>query len=112
MSAAKSYPIAPLERITKVEERLRDENLEVNFSNFSVIFIREMITYFKDENKKSKKSLIIKKFLCTILKSFDTFFVFATTSSSVTLSVTRSDSLLMPISIDVACGLTRLVRNK
>ena len=48
--------------------------------------------------------------LTTILKSFDTFVVIATTSSSITLSVTGIGLIPIPISTATACGLS--VRNK
>ena len=63
-----------------------------------------MITYFKDENHKSKKKNKKYKTLTTILKSFDTFVGFATTSSSISLSVTGFGLIARPISTATACG--------
>ena len=37
------------------------------------------------------------------MKSFDTFAIFATTSSSITLSLTRLGLIVIPISIASAC---------
>ena len=50
----------------------------------------------------------IEKFktLTTILKSFDTFVAFATTSSSITLSLTGIELIAIPISTTTACGLS------
>ena len=55
-----------------------------------------MITYFKDENNKSKKKYEKYETLTTILKSFDTFVVIATTSTSITLSLTGIDLIAIP----------------
>ena len=65
-----------------------------------------MITYFKDKNKKSKKKYKKYETLTTILKSFDTIVIIATTSSSITLSVTGIGLLAIPISAATACGLS------
>ena len=48
--------------------------------------------------------------LTTIIKSFDTIVIFATTSTSVTLCVTRIGLIIRPIWTGVTCGLT--LRNK
>ena len=65
-----------------------------------------MITYFKDKNNKSKKKYKKYKTLTTILKSFDTFVIIATTSSSTTLSLTGIGLIAIPISTATACGLS------
>ena len=66
--------------------------------------IREKITYFKDKNCKSKKNQ--NKMLTTILKSFDTFVNIASTTSSITLSLTGNSWVGIPTSTGIACGLT------
>ena len=65
-----------------------------------------MIAYFKDKNNKSKKRYQNYKTLTTKLKSFDTFVIVATTSSSITLSLTEIGCLDVPISTALACGLS------
>ena len=65
-----------------------------------------MITYFKDKNNKSKEKYKKFKTLTTILKSFDTFVIIATTSSSITLSLTGIGLIAIPISTATACGLS------
>ena len=65
-----------------------------------------MITYFKDQNHKSKKRYKKDKMLTTILKSFDTIVIFGATSSSTTLSLTGIGLIAIPNSSGVACGLT------
>ena len=44
--------------------------------------------------------------ITTLLKSFDTFVFIATTTSSVTLSVTGSGVILIPVSTASACVLS------
>ena len=65
-----------------------------------------MFTYFKDKNNKTKKKYIKYKTITTILKSFDTFDIIATTSSSITLSPTGFGLIAIPISTAAACGLS------
>ena len=49
------YPSAPLENID-LEQRLEKKLNDVNFFNNTINNIKEMITYFKDKNNKSKKN--------------------------------------------------------
>ena len=65
-----------------------------------------MITYFKDEKHGWKKKFKKYKTLTTILKSFDTFVIITTTSSSITLSLTGIGLIAIPISTARACGLS------
>ena len=64
-----------------------------------------MITYFKDNNPKSKKKDKNYKVLTNILEPFDTFVIIATKSSSFTLCLTGIGLLVIPISTVLACGL-------
>ena len=63
-----------------------------------------MITYFKDKNNKPRKKYKKNKTITTILKSFDTFVITATTSSSITLSLRGIG--LIAISTATACRLS------
>ena len=63
-----------------------------------------MITYFKDKTINQKSFLKNKKTLTTILNSFDTFVIIATTSISNTLFLTRIGLIAFPISTATACG--------
>ena len=65
-----------------------------------------MIIYFKDKNNKSKKKYKKYKRITTILKSFDTFVIIATTSSSITLSLTGIGLIVIPILAASACALS------
>ena len=48
------HPSAPLEN-NDLEQRLEKKLYDVNSSNNHINIIKEMITYFKDKNNKSKK---------------------------------------------------------
>ena len=65
-----------------------------------------MITYFKDKNHISKKEHKNFKTIFTLLKLFDTFVIIATTSNSVTLSLTGIGLIVIPISTATVCGLS------
>ena len=65
-----------------------------------------MITYFADRNHESKTKYKNYKMLTTIWKSFDTSNLFATTSSSFTLSLTGIGLILIPVSTATTCGLS------
>ena len=49
------YPSAPFEKNINLEQRLEKKFNDVNSFNNSINTIKEMITYFKDKNHKSKK---------------------------------------------------------
>ena len=65
-----------------------------------------MITYFKDKNYKSKKRYKKNERLSRTLKSFHTIFIIATTSISITFSLTGIDLIVLPISSCIVCGLS------
>ena len=100
------YPSAPLERNIHLEQRLEKKLNDVNSFNNSMNNIKEMITYFKDKNNKSKTKYKKYKTITTILKSFDTFVIIATTSSSITLSLTGIGLIVIPKSTASACALS------
>ena len=83
------YPSAPFEnKNIDLEQKLEKKINDVNSLNNHINNIKEKITNFKDKNNKSKKRFYDFKTLTTILKSFDTFVIITTTSSSITLSLT------------------------
>ena len=100
------YPTAPLLENIDLEKRLEKKINDVNSFNNHVNNIKEMISYFKDKNHKSKKKYKKYKTITTILKSFDTFVIIATTSSSITLSLTGIGLIVIPISTASACALS------
>ena len=97
------YPSAPLENID-LEERLEKKLNDVNSFNNSINNIKETITYFKDKNNKSKKKYKTYKTITTILKSFDTFVIIATTTSSITLSLTGIGFIVIPLACALSVG--------
>ena len=99
------YLAAPLENID-LEQRLEKKTNDVNSFNNSLTNIKELINYFKDKNNKSKKKHKKYKMTTTIPKSIDTFFIIATTSSSIALSLTGIGLIVIPISTATACGLS------
>ena len=101
------YPSAPLEnKNIDLEQRSEIKLKDVNSFNTSINKIKEMITYFKDKNNKSVKRFKKFKTITTILKSIDTFVIIATTSNSLTLSLTRISLIAIPLSTATACGLS------
>ena len=102
----KLYPSASLLENIDLEKRLEKKINDVKSFNNHVNNIKEMITYFKHKNHKSKKRYKKYKTITTILKSFDTFVIIATTSSSITLSLTGIGLIVIPISTASACALS------
>ena len=100
------YPSAPLLENIDLEKRLEKKINDVNSFNNHINSIKKMITYFKDKNNKSKKRYKNYKTITTILKSFDTFVIIATTSNSITLSLTGIGLIAIPTSTATACGLS------
>ena len=100
------YPCAPLLENIDLEKRLEKKINDVNSFNNHVNNIKEMITYFKDKNHNSKNKYKKYKTITTILKSLDTFVIIATTSSSITLSLTGIGLIVIPISTASARALS------
>ena len=65
-----------------------------------------MISYFKDENHKSKKKYKNYKTLNTILESVDSIAIIGATSTSITLSITGVGLIILPRSAGIACTLS------
>ena len=101
----KLYPSAPPLENSHLEQRLEKKLNDVNSFNNSENNKEEMITYFKDENHKSKKKIKNFKLLTTKLKSFASIVFNATTSSSITLSLTGIGLIVILIWTGIACGL-------
>ena len=78
------HPTAPLENID-LEQRLEKKINDVNSFNNHIYNIKEMITYFKDKNHKSKKRYKNYKTLNLILESVDSIVIIGATSTSTTL---------------------------
>ena len=102
----KLYPSAPLLENFDLEKRVEKKINDVNSFNNHINNFKEMITYFKDKNHKSKKRYKNYKTLNTILESVDSIVIIATTSTSITLSVTGFSLIILPISAGIACTLS------
>ena len=102
----KLYPSAPLIENIDLEKPLEKKINDVNSFNNHVNNIKEMITYFKDKNNKSKKRYKNYKTLNTVLESVDSIIIIATTSTSITLSITGIGLIILPISAGIACILS------
>ena len=102
----KLYPSAPLLENIDLEKRLEKKINVVNSFNNHIINIKEMITYFKDKNHKSKKKYKNYKTLNTILESVDSIVIIGATSTSITLSVTGVGLIILPIAACIACTLS------
>ena len=100
------YPSAPLLENIVLEKRLEKRINDVNSLNNHINNIKEMITYFKDRNIKSKKKYKNYKTLNTVLESIDRIVIIGATSTSITLSVTGIGLIVLPISAGIACGLS------
>ena len=99
------YPSAPLENID-LERRLEKKINDVNSFNNHINNIKEMITYFKNKNNKSKKISKNYKPLNTKLESIDSIVIIGATSTSITLSVTGVGLNILPISAGTTCTLS------
>ena len=100
------YPSAPLLEKIDLEKRLEKKINDVNSFNNHINNIKELITYFKDKNHKSKKKYKNYKILNTVLESVDNIVIIAATSTSITLSVTGIGLIVLPISAGIACCLS------
>ena len=102
----KVYPNAPLSENFDLEKRLEKKINDVNSFNNHISNIKEMITYFKDKNNKSKKRSKNFKTVNTILESVDSIVIIAATSTFITLSVTGVGLNILRISAGIACALS------
>ena len=100
------YPSAPLLENIDLEKRLEKKIIDVNSFNNHINNIKEMITYFKDKNIKSKKRYKNYNFLNTVLESIDSIFIIEATSTSITLSVIGIGLIVLPISAGIACSIS------
>ena len=102
----KLYPSAPLLENIDLEKRLEKKINDVNSFINHINNFKEMITYFKDKNHKSKKRYKKYKTLNTVLESIDSIIIIGATSTSITLSINGIGLIILPISASIACGLS------
>ena len=105
MSAPKSCLFAPLKSGKFIEGRVEKKLKEVNGLNNSVNNIKEKITYFNDENRKSLKKIKTYNVLSSVLKTVGKIVFSATSSTSDILSVTGFGLIVIPVSTTTASGL-------
>ena len=99
-------PSAPLEKIDDLERRFEKKMNNVNRFDNHIINIKEMITYFKHKNQKSKKKHKSYETLNTVLESVDSVVIITATSASITLPVLGIGLIVLPISAGIACTLS------
>ena len=99
------YLSAPLENIV-LEQRLEKKSNDVNSFINHLNNIKELITYFKDKNHKSKKRCKNYKALNTVLESVDSIVIIRATSTSVTVSITGIGLIVLLKSAGIACTLS------
>ena len=99
------YPSAPLEN-DDLEQRLEKKINDVNSNNNHIKNTKEMITYFKDKNHKSKKRYKNYRTQNKMLESVDSIVIIGATSTSITLSITGFGLIILPISAGIACTLS------
>ena len=100
------YPSAPLLENIDLEKRLEKKINDVNSFNNPISNIKEMITYFKDKNNKSKKRYKNYKTLNTILESVDSTVIIGAMSASITLSIFGIGLIILPILAGIGCTLS------
>ena len=101
----RSYTNAPL-AFFDLELRLEKKLNDVNSFNNHINNLKEMITYFKDKNHKSKKIYKNYKTLNTVLESVGSINNIRATSSSITLTISGIGWIILPISTGIACALS------
>ena len=102
----KLYPTAPLLENIDLEKQLEKKINDVKSFNNHINNIKEMITYFKDKNHKSKKKYKNYKTLNTVLESVDSIVIIGATSTSITLLITGLGLIILPILAGIACTLS------
>ena len=90
------YPSAPIQQ-EDLEQRLGKMLNYVNSFINQINNIEEMIAYFKYKNNKSKKRYMKYKTLTTVIKSFDTIVIIATTNCTITLGLIGIGLIVIPI---------------
>ena len=103
------HPSAPLEN-NDLERRLRKNLSDVYSFENSINNQKEIITYFKDKNNKSRNRYKNYKTINTILESVDIIVIIEATSTSKTLSITGVSLNNLRTSAGIAC--TRSLVNK
>ena len=99
------YPSPPLEK-DNLEQRLEKKINDIHSFNNSIENIKEMTTYFKDNNHRSKRKYRNYKTLNKILEFVDTVVLFRATSTSLTIAITGIGLIILSKSTGFACTLS------
>ena len=102
MYNTKLHPSVPIAPFTNVEWRLEKKTNNIKNFKTSINNLKEVIIYFKDENRRTKKGYKNYKVLPSIFETIDNFVIIATTSSSATLTMTSFGMPVIPISTGIA----------
>ena len=90
----------------RLEKRSQKKLNDVNDFKNSNINAKEMITYFKDQNPKSKTQFENYKTLASILEAVHTVFYNAATTNSAILTVAGVRLVVIPLSSAVSYALS------
>ena len=99
------YPNALLEN-NDSEQRLEKKLKDVSSFNNHISSIKDMISYFKDEDQKSNKRYKSYKTLNTKLESVDTIVIIGGMTTSIALKLIGIGLIVSPISAGIACTLS------
>ena len=83
---------------------------DLNSSNILIKNIRELVSYLKDTNRKSKMKYNFFKTLTSILESVDTVAFIGSTTMFMTLLVTAVGLIVVPISAGIVCALSLSIK--
>ena len=93
--------------------------IDVNSFINTIKNIKEMISCFRDKNRKTKKRYKFYKTLSTMLESVDTIFNIGAISTSITLTITGIGLIVLPMTAGIACALStsrkvlhKIIKNK
>ena len=89
-----------------LDRRFKKRLIDLKSVNDTINNIKELSTYFKNKNHKSKKRYKKYKMITTVLKSLDTIVIIATTSFFISLNPMGTVLIVIPISTAISCGLT------
>ena len=89
-----------------LEQRLEKKLNEVNSFRKSLKNFKGTTTYFEGKNLKSERKYKVLKTLTSLLESVDIFVNVASSTTSVTSSVTAFGPIVVPISTGIAYALS------
>ena len=94
----------------RLQSALQNELQKVNSFNNSIQNISLMMKYYEMEEKKYKQKYNKYKLINNLINSLDGIIVIATTSASISLSITGVGIIVVPIAAGVGCTTGILVK--